>query len=234
MAKKNEREKLSIDEEMLMWTSYRYCIGRKTYVSALASYIGKKYYNLLSDERAEFTAKDIRRCINDSLRFGNPSFEYEGSVMDKERDALSDFLGWLNDNVESSKDLIDVDTIKCYKESYKEDAPKKFFTVKKHSVRLEPFETDFSDLLIWHELSCLFDKKKHKLITIEFEGEEKTYECFEAWEKVLEPYPGDKRYLKEKPWKYKKGWVSVENYLKCGEHAGRLNEDYIVKIEDIK
>jgi hypothetical protein len=58
--KEIERERLSLDEEMLMWTSYRYCIGRKTYVTSLASYIGKKYYNLLSDERAEFTLKDIK------------------------------------------------------------------------------------------------------------------------------------------------------------------------------
>ena len=34
---KKQQEKCSMDEEMLMWTSYRYCIGRKTYVSSLAN-----------------------------------------------------------------------------------------------------------------------------------------------------------------------------------------------------
>ena len=99
MAKKIERERLSLDEEMLMWTSYRYCIGRKTYVTSLASYIGKKYYNLLSDERAEFTSKDIKECINDCLNFGALSIKYEGSVSNNERDGLSDLLTWFNENV---------------------------------------------------------------------------------------------------------------------------------------
>ena len=59
MAKKKiDKEKLSINEEMLMWTSYRYCIGRKTYVVDLAYYIAQKYYKLLSDERMRFTAED--------------------------------------------------------------------------------------------------------------------------------------------------------------------------------
>ena len=84
---KKKKQEISIDEEMLIWTSYRYCIGRKTYVSTLAPYIGKKYYDLLSDERLDFMARDIRSCIYDQLRFNTVSFNYEGSVFEKERNA---------------------------------------------------------------------------------------------------------------------------------------------------
>ena len=42
-------KKLSLDDEMIFWTSYRYCIGRHTYVTSLADYMAKKYWDLLSD-----------------------------------------------------------------------------------------------------------------------------------------------------------------------------------------
>ena len=70
MAKKNNtREKCSLFEEMLMWTSYRYCIGRHTYVTSLAGEMAQYYYDKLTDERMEFTAADIRREIYDKLQW---------------------------------------------------------------------------------------------------------------------------------------------------------------------
>ena len=232
MAKKLERERLSLDEEMLMWTSYRYCIGRKTYVTSLASYIGKKYYNLLSDERAEFTSKDIKECINDCLRFGALSIKYEGSVSNNERDGLSDLLTWFNENVSTKEDLANIDYISCYKDSYKEGEPKKYYTAKTNRFNFEVYESDYSDLIVWHNLSSLFDKKNHKLITVNYDNEEKTIECFQVWDKCFTEHPTEKNCLKEIPWKYQKRWVSVENYLLFGERAGYLNEEFIIKIED--
>lgn len=234
MAKKSkiEKEKLSLDEEMLMWTSYRYCIGRKTYVTSLASYIGQKYYNLLSDERAEFTSKDIKECISDCLRFGALSIKYDGTVSNNERDALSDLLAWFNENVSSKEDLANIDYISCYKDSYKEGEPKKFHTAKTSNFNFEVFESDYSDLIVWHNLSSLFDKKNHKLITVNYDNKEKTIECFQVWDKCFTDHPTEKNCLKEIPWKYQKRWVSVENYLSFGERAGYLNEEFIIKIED--
>ena len=112
MAKsKTKKEMVSSDEEMMMWCAYRYAIGRKTYVSALASYIGKTYYNKLSDNRLEFTALDIRRSIADCLRFGHPRFEYEGTVSDNERNPLSDYVSWITNNVKTKEDLYNVEKI---------------------------------------------------------------------------------------------------------------------------
>ena len=64
-----KKPELSLDEEMLMWTSYRYCIGRKTYVNSLASYMAKKYYPLMSASQRQNAAFDIRRTIGDCLQF---------------------------------------------------------------------------------------------------------------------------------------------------------------------
>ena len=66
MAKK---KKCSTFEEMLMWTSYRYCIGRHTYVTSLAGEIAQNYYDRLDDDRLEFTANDIRSQIYDKLQW---------------------------------------------------------------------------------------------------------------------------------------------------------------------
>ena len=104
-----------MDEEMLIWTSYRYCIGRETYVNSLAPYIGNKYYNRMSDDMAEKMAQDIRNCIGDCLIL---NFSYDGNVSRSERDALNDFIIYLNEYVNGAEDLKDIDTITCYKDSY--------------------------------------------------------------------------------------------------------------------
>ena len=226
MANKKE---ISLDEEMLMWCAYRYCIGRQTYVTQLAPYIGKKYYPLLSDEKAEHTARDIRNCIADVLNFGALTFRYDGTVMQEQRDALSDLLTWLNDNVESEKDLAGIDTIECYKEDYKPDTPKKFFVTKKKHYKLPKYETDFFDLLEWHKLSSLFDRKNHVKVWVNYDGKDDCIECFYAWEKALTLQ--DDGLYRQTPWKYKKCLISVDRYLERGEHAGRLYEAFITKIE---
>lgn len=223
------KKQISLDEEMLMWTSYRYCIGRQTYVTSLAPYIGKKYYPLLNDAKAEHTAVDIRNCIADVLNFGALTFRYDGTVMHEQRDALSDLLTWLNDNVESEKDLMGIDTIECYKEDYKPDTPKKFFVTKKKHYELPKYETDFHDLLAWHKLSSLFDRKNHVKVWVNYEGKEECIECFYAWEKAL-TLRDDGLYGRT-PWRYTKCLISVNRYLERGEHAGRLDEAFITKIE---
>ena len=93
--KTTERENCSLFEEMLMWTSYRYCIGRHTYVTSLAGEMAQHYYDKLSDERMEFTANDIRREIFDHLRWLPFSFDIH-RLYDKDPfnpiDALMGFI----------------------------------------------------------------------------------------------------------------------------------------------
>lgn len=231
MAKKKEKQECSLDEEMLMWTSYRYCIGRKTYVNTLAPYIGQKYYPILSDERCKFTAQDIRKSIADCLRFNTPSFVYEGSVFENERNALGDYLTWLNENkIQDSKDLAFIKKIVCYKSSYKEDAPKIFEVQTSGRANRECYESDFSDLLTWETLASLFDKKNHKWITVNFEGKEERIECFETWKKACKHM--DDGYLTPIAWRYEKAFVSVNRYLEKGDYCGYLDEQFITKIED--
>ena len=230
---KKEIKELSLDEEMLMWTSYRYCIGRKTYVSSLAPYIGKKYYPLMSDNQRERTAIDIRERIYDCLRFGHPAFEYEGTVDVNERNSLIDLVTWINSNINDTKDLYNIAKIVCYKDGYGEKYDKKYDVLTRKKEWTHIYESDIHDFFAWEELASLMDIKKHKNITVNFNGEVKTIECFETFEKQIEPIEDKEGFYKEVKWKWKKCYKSVERYLENNYNCGSLNEEYIVKIENI-
>lgn len=69
--------KLSDYEEDCMWMSYRYCIGRHTIHSHMhATDIWKNCRGRMSKERELFTAFDINRSIEDSLRWIKPHFHF--------------------------------------------------------------------------------------------------------------------------------------------------------------
>lgn len=231
MAKKNKKE-LSIDEEMMMWCAYRYAIGRRTYVSALAPYIGKTYYDKLSDNRLEFTALDIRRSIADCLRFGHPSFEYEGTVSDDERNPLTDYVSWITYNVTSKEDLYNIEKIVCYKDGYGTKHEKKYDVVKREREWTHIYESDFDNLFVWEDLASLFDKKNHKIVTVNYNNEVQEIECFESWRQVTEPIKEQPGYVRSVAWKYERCYKSVENYLNKGEYSGSLNPDYIVSVRN--
>ena len=220
----------SMDEEMLMWTSYRYCIGRHTYVSSLAPYIGRKYYNLLSDERLAFTANDIRDSIKDALGFR--FFEYDWSIR-KNRKPLDDFFNWINSNIYHNEDWNGIHSILCYEK----DGEIQYDVHRGNCKTPERYEHDYSDLIVWETLASLFDKKNHKYVKVKTtNGEEETILCFETWTKVLVPTKqtnGIMHLYEAVPWKYKKCLKSVNDYLAKGERAGYLNEEYIVSIENV-
>ena len=69
--------KLSDYEEDCMWMSYRYCIGRHTIASHMhANVIWQNCKGRMSKERELFTAFDINRSIEDSLRWTKPYFHF--------------------------------------------------------------------------------------------------------------------------------------------------------------
>lgn len=64
--------KLSEYENDCMWMSYRYCVGRHTIAAhAHAGDIATQCYGRMSDERSIFTAYDINREIEESLRWSS-------------------------------------------------------------------------------------------------------------------------------------------------------------------
>ena len=201
------KQKATEFEKMLMWTSYRYCIGRKSYVSCMADDIGVNYYNKLDDKDKEFSAADIRRSVYDKLRFTLP-FKF-------------DIQRWSDENfnpVQVLMNFIEKEHIKSWEElrgysnieynSYKDEY---IFDKCTPSIKSYFSASDVDDLLIWDKLASLFDVKNHKMVTLtdgstveaffiwrrrRIEVSDKCYANVEfGWEKVLVPL---KEYLKNK------------------------------------
>lgn len=223
-------DKISLDEELLVYCAWRYGIGRRSYYSTVAPYIGKKYYNLFTDERLEFNARDIRNEIANCLSFGSKSFKYEYSVLKEERNPIKDFIEWKS---QYKGDLAAVKEILCYKDSYSKDAPKKFEVITTDRVsKTNENLLEINNLLDWDSLASLFDKKGHKQVTIEYNNEVKTLECFPVWIQKTVPFViGSDTFLHRVEGEYEVAYVGVNEFLKTGNFGYTLNPEYIKKIE---
>jgi len=222
---------LSIDEEMMMWCAYRYAIGRKTYVSSLAPYIAKNYYHRLNDNRMKVASEDIRKCIEDCLRFPTPGFTYEGTVDYKDRNALEDYIIWLNENVTSKEDLYNIEKITCYKEGYGDKYPKKYDVSRKDRKRTHIYDSDIDNLLVWEDLASLFDKANYVKVSTKYNGEENEFIAFPVWRHKYEPCKDNPQFCRSVEFRWEKCYIAVDRYIECGEQSGVINPEYITNIE---
>ena len=216
-------------EEMLMWTSYRYCIGRKTYVSTMAHEMAQYFYDRLPDVRMEQTAEDIRREIYDKLRFLPFEFHihriYNSDPLNP-IDALMNFIQ--RENIQSWEELSNYASIEY-------NANDDEYVFEKQTPTLQSYfsASDIEDLLPWNDLASCFDKKNHKMVTTEYKGEENTYRCFKSWKRKCIPCEDKPDYYMTATFGWEPVWVDLDTYLSGDQHK-YLNNDYIKKIEDCK
>lgn len=203
--------------EELFWTSYRYCIGRHSYVTTYAKDMAEYFYDRMSDEKKENTACDIRKCIADCLSFESFNFSMDWSIPEKERLPFEMFIEFLLnyefDTDDISKELSLIRSISVYKEDdiikyevSKTDHPK-------YDNKL--YEHEIFDLLPWMNLASLFDVKNHKFVTYEYEGKTGECEVYESYVNDTEEVGKDGAFvtLKPLPWKYKKIYKPVSGLL---------------------
>lgn len=228
--KSTERECCSLFEEMLMWTSYRYCIGRHTYVTSLAGEIAQHYYNRLSDERMEFTAKDIRREIYDKLQWLPFNFNinrmYDSDPFNP-LDALLTFIQ--NNNIDTINELYKYSSIE-----YDAHNGEYMCEIKKPTIKSYFSASDIEDLIPWENLAACFDKKNHKIVTTEYEGKTETHICFKSWKKVSVPCEDKPGYYRTSELGWTPIWIVVDDYLKTGNTNRYLIDEFITKVEDCK
>ena len=228
--KSTERECCSLFEEMLMWTSYRYCIGRHTYVTSLAGEIAQHYYNRLSDERMEFTAKDIRREIYDKLQWLPFNFNINRMYDSDPFNPLDALLTFIQKN--------NIDTIdELYKYSsieYDAHNGEYMCEIKKPTIKSYFSSSDIEDLIPWENLAACFDKKNHKIVTTEYEGKTETHRCFKSWKKVSVPCEDKPGYYQTSELGWTPIWIVVDDYLKTGNTNRYLIDEFITKVEDCK
>ena len=106
-AKKKLNEQATEFERMLMWTSYRYCIGRHSYVVTMADEMAEHYYHRLDDAEKLHTAIDIRREIMTQLRLVLPfDFDIDAYAPDRGLNPLKTLMRFFErEGVKSIKDL---------------------------------------------------------------------------------------------------------------------------------
>lgn len=197
-----KENRLSLDDEMIFWTSYRYCIGRHTYVTSLADYMAKKYWNLLSDGQKRHAAQDIRECISDNLRMGPLNMQYEYTIPQTQRKGLEDLLDvFAKENITNPEKI---KSIRFYKKDYKETTPVEYEIEEHISPRqILGIPLDLGDLIPWMRLAELFDIDNHKVIN--------GHTVFESYREKLEPV--DDKYYRAIPYQYEKCYIDVEEYV---------------------
>lgn len=224
MAKKKIDEKASEFERMLMWTSYRYCIGRHTYVVTMADDIARHYYNRLDDTDKMSTAMDIRREIETQLRHALPfDFEIENNYGAYAANPLRTLMFFFeNEGIKSIGDL--------YKYSYVSyDARTYEFTVRKCEPKpiqiLQPY--DFEDLIPWERLASCFDTMNHCLVTAK-DGQQ--IRAFHSWARNVVSAE-EKGYWRSADFGWHDVLVPLDEFLK-GRVNVTINEDLITKIDN--
>ena len=219
-------------EEMLMWTSYRYCIGRHTYVVTMAGEIGRNYYNRLTNKQKEHAAADIRKMIADQLNFEPFNFKYE-YIYDGKIQPIADFVDILEkEGIDSVGDLLKCKSITCYWDY--EEKVKKHEVLRSDSVNRHYFSPmDIDDLIPWENLASFFDMKNHVIVKGK-NGEE--YECFKAYERKHELVEdkGDMKVYRNKDFGWECHYVAVDDYLKRGNYHAFIVDNMIESVEPIQ
>lgn len=206
-------------ESDMMWYSIHYALGSKSYAGSHCHDIVRYGREVLSPERREFCAYDIRReiswhlsiSLNFHLRIGaerrlNPvdllmRFMLENDIRIDEQLAMhkwievkEDILGNINYEVE-----------------YEEDR------ANRCSVGLL---SDIDALLDWDDLAKYFDPKFHKRCKVKYNGEESVVEYFDSWERRFGEPDAFPFQLVKKP---------IDKYEQNPSCSMYINEEYIIE-----
>lgn len=201
--------------EDLLWTSYRYCIGRHSYVCSYAFNMADYFYDRLSDDHKIHYAKDIRDCIAECLERSSFNFTYDWTVPNKR--PLEDFIECLN----SLEDVSNITHI----EAYIEDGKMNYSICRTSS---HPDMWDIIDLLPWMDLASLFDVSNHKLVTCDNGETIRVYESYVQRREECEE-SGNLVFGKPIAWKYDKVYRPVNDKLS----NITINPKHIINVQSI-
>lgn len=220
MEKKKKNDKCSLFEEMLMWTSYRYAIGRKSYVTCLATDIPRNYYNRLSPERRQFTAGDIRKEIGTHLEFMPFKLNIRRMYSSEEYNPINALLEFIRkENIQTQDELVKYSTIEYDAHDDKYVSEKKEPTINSYfSI------SDIDDLIPWETFASCFDEKNYKAI----DGDQ----YFRTWTRKIIPYKKEKNCFINADFGWTPIWIKVSDFLKDGEYSSYIKEEDFLKMHD--
>lgn len=226
--------------EDLFWTSYRYCIGRHSYVTTFASDMAEYFYDKIDNDRKQFISQDIRRSISDCLQFKPFNVSFDWSVPIDERKPMECLLDFINsisaqyDGDEKRKEKIEsvlthINSITFFKERNSDNIQSEVSNTDKPMFEQTIYEHELMDLLPWMDLASLFDVQSHKIaICVDKDGNSHEYEVYESYinESIIIEQNEKYATLKSIPWKYKKVYKNVKD----GVSSKYLDDTYIKEI----
>ena len=170
-------------ERDMMWYSTHYAVGSHSYAGSLCHDIVRYGREILSPERREFMAYDIRREISWHLNY--PFSFHLPTDGERRLDPIDLLIRFLMENdIRTDEQLAKYKCIRVkeshtgdisYDAEIEEEEQKRY----SHSCLFE-----IRDLLGWDDLAKYFDPKMHKYCKIRYNGEEKVLEYFDSWEPV--------------------------------------------------
>ena len=208
-------------ERDMMWYSVHYSVGSHTYAGSHCHDIVRYGREVLSEERKEFLAYDIRKMISFQLNY---PFNFHLPVEAERRiepiDLLMRFL--VENDIKTGEQMAKYRWIEV-KES--RDGSISFETTLEEDEKKRhvfSFGMTIDDLLAWDDLAKYFDPKMHKRCRVRFKGEEQIVEYFDSWRR---------KYGSEDEFPYEKLMHPVDSYEKNPQICTSICEEYVVEDE---
>lgn len=170
-------------ENDLIWLSRNYAMGRHSYAAYHCDDIMSYSNEVLSSERKEFMAHDIRSQISDHLRWHSFFISKE---LEENNSPLDLFLQFITDNnIDSDEQYQEYSRIDVYLSS---DGRISYASEKKeHNKTYFSFLSDIDDYLGWDILASYFLPECHKKCRIVFNGQESIVTYINSWIRKWNP-----------------------------------------------
>lgn len=225
MTRKAKFNNISVSKsllENLLWTSYRYCIGRTTYTTQYAYDIARELCDVFDDEKRKEFARDILHEIEYCMHVkGVPFFIHDYSTDKNQIDALALYIDYMNSQTELTNynDTKLIKRINC--DVYYDNNIT--YNVERHANDTNGFiKIDmFMDLLPWHDLACVLDTRKHYVIKT------KNNQCVECIKSYICEVRGTDIGNTIIPFKYREVYKPID----CLDNSSYIQEQMIMNIE---
>lgn len=216
--KEEKIERLSLFEETLMYSSYRYMIGRHTIASNMhAGDLVVNFIPRMSQEQRGSTARDVNESIRDALRAlgWHMSYSVQSTVC-----PMTMFLDYI-----SQEGLLDkLAYIRSIYVDYDYDTKQLTHDIRcSDEVNKMFLHCDISDLLPWMDFANALNSFTHTTIKV------KDPDDPNAETKEIKVFPSYVEDWDKQGRTVKKVWKNVDKYLSSPQQAFYVNESWIVK-----
>ena len=215
--------------DSLIYSSCRYFIGRHTIhahsaATELAEFL-RDNNHILSADRREWLARDIRERINDAIHYTSNVY-MSGTQQVHRPDALilisKEIVKYLAEHPEKHWGGEDENSVNFGDWDWDVDLNAQEVTMRPRKGSGKIYATIFDDLVVWSKLAGWLDP--YELITVN---------SAEIFEEPGFAFPSIGRYVNEEHMHFHLGHITAECYIKTPHADTYIDEQYIGSIEPI-